>query len=158
MCKLLYFLLTQKHSHGRIDAVPLFPITKIFKSVSGTSPSKGSLYFLNVFWTTSEIFPDGQLNRNNLSYFARPPVLDTEENEIKPERSLSQNGQTANRGDNNSISRNPIQPSTHKKLYFLFPSGFRLDCIMLRISCPRRSYNISSIRISGVPCSGLNYN
>ena len=85
MCKLLYFLLTQKHSHGRIDAVPLFPITKIFKSVSGTSPSKGSLYFLNVFWTTSEIFPDGQLNRNNLSYFARPPILDTEENEIKPE-------------------------------------------------------------------------
>ena len=69
-------LVDVKPSHGRIDAVPLFSITKIFKSVSGTSPSKGSLYFLNVFfWTTSEIFPDGQLNRNNLSYFARPPVL-----------------------------------------------------------------------------------
>ena len=41
-------LVDVKPSHGRIDAVPLFPITKIFKSVSGTSPSKGSLYFLNV--------------------------------------------------------------------------------------------------------------
>ena len=78
-CKLLTFCWRKNQVTVGLMRCPFFPLTRIFKSVSGTSLSKDlplSSFFIVFFWKLRKYFQtDGQLNRNNLSFIARPPGL-----------------------------------------------------------------------------------